>query len=515
VNPGAVELVEVDFLGKPLAKQIDNDCDGKILQPNEPTACDKALGPVLNNLFDGARAMGLCKVQVDEDSKKWGVISAGISDISAPPLGGGIKATGKALEHAFGLLPNLGPKTLAREGERLFALSTGIARAPGQPGWTEVSDPKNYSKNYSSGQPNGFPKATAGCETAGTPNDGVAFDLKIRVPTNARSLRFKYRYFGHDYPQYTCSSLNDVFSVMMSPSPLKVGDPMADGQNLSANITFEKNPANGTKKTIGINNEIFLSACEPGASKGVYPNCKAGNGAQLEGSGFEGNGATSWLVNQTNVPPGEIIFLRFAIWDSGDGIFESTVVVDDFEWSTVAIDDGAVNFAEGTASSGGSGGTGGTGGAGGSGGSSFGGSGGSGGSGIFGGAGGASGGSSGAGGSGGSSAGSGSGGTGSGGSGGVPGPCPDGSCAAPGQCCLNPGPPAQCGQDFSGLLCLLAGRSACGGRVLQGLDTGQKIALGDDLQGGTGGDELVGGFLLGALLSVGFVVADHQVGGRF
>lgn len=51
--------------------------------------------------------------------------------------------------------------------------------------------------------------------------------------------------------------------------------------------------------------------------------------------------------------------------------------------------------------------------------------------------------------------------------------------------------------------------------VLEGLDAGEEIALGDDLEGSPGGDELFGGLLLGALFPVGFVVADDEVGGVF
>lgn len=34
-----------------------------------------------------------------------------------------------------------------------------------------------------------------------------------------------------------------------------------------------------------------------------------------------------------NVVPGEVIELRLAIWDTGDGFFDSDVVLDHFRWS--------------------------------------------------------------------------------------------------------------------------------------------------------------------------------------
>jgi len=336
VNPGAVDIVNYTkntdgTQGDPLPadQQVDEDCDGKAQQPNEPTSCDAGLGATVKDPFDAARAMGLCQVKVDEASKKWGVISAAFSDIGTT-VGTPIKMQGKQLEHAFGILPGFGTTSPPREGERLFALSSGIARAPGQPGWGEA-DVCSYSKSYTSAFPPGFPKQGT-CGTTGAPNDGVALDLKIRVPTNAKSLKFNFRFFSCEYPQYTCSVYNDVFAVLMSPSPLPNGDPMADKDNILANIAFEAT-ASGTKNVIGVNNENFFTACEPGANEGNYVNCKPGNGAQLQGSGFETHGASAWLTTQVPVPSGKVMLLRFAIWDSADGILDSSAIVDNFEWS--------------------------------------------------------------------------------------------------------------------------------------------------------------------------------------
>jgi len=337
VNPGAIDIVNYTknadgTQGDPLAadKQVDEDCDGKAAQPGEALSCDAGLGASVKDPFDAARAMGLCSVKVDEASKKWGVISAVFSDIAGAPLNGKIQATGNDLDLSFGILPDFGTTSKPREGDRIFSLSSGEARAPGQPGYN-AGKVCSFGKNYASGYPSGFPKQGS-CGTTGEPNDGVALDLKIRVPTNAKTLKFSFRFFSCEYPDYTCSIYNDVFAVLMAPSPLKAGDPMADSTNSSANIAFEAT-ASGAKNVIGVNNEGFFTACEPGASQGNYVNCKSGNGAQLAGSGFEGHGASAWLTTQVPVPPGGIIFLRFAIWDSSDGILDSTAIVDNFQWS--------------------------------------------------------------------------------------------------------------------------------------------------------------------------------------
>jgi hypothetical protein len=72
--------------------------------------------------------------------------------------------------------------------------------------------------------------------------------------------------------------------------------------------------------------------------------------AQLEGTGFdtvgEGcgtgpeGGGTGWLRMSGNVTPGEVFEIRFAIWDSSGHIYDSLVLLDDWEWSVEAAEPG-------------------------------------------------------------------------------------------------------------------------------------------------------------------------------
>ena len=45
------------------------------------------------------------------------------------------------------------------------------------------------------------------------------------------------------------------------------------------------------------------------------------------------NAATGWLLTSAPALNGTIITLRFAIWDSGDAILDSLVLIDNFQWS--------------------------------------------------------------------------------------------------------------------------------------------------------------------------------------
>ena len=43
-------------------------------------------------------------------------------------------------------------------------------------------------------------------------------------------------------------------------------------------------------------------------------------------------GATGWLTTQAPIAPGETFTLEFMIWDAGDGVLDSSVLIDNFQW---------------------------------------------------------------------------------------------------------------------------------------------------------------------------------------
>ncbi len=60
----------------------------------------------------------------------------------------------------------------------------------------------------------------------------------------------------------------------------------------------------------------------------------AGDDGALVGTGFDDSASTGWITSRTPIARGSTIELLFAVWDSGDGILDSTVLLDDFTWST-------------------------------------------------------------------------------------------------------------------------------------------------------------------------------------
>ncbi len=78
--------------------------------------------------------------------------------------------------------------------------------------------------------------------------------------------------------------------------------------------------------------------------------CKLGAGG-LAGTGFEKpnnasciiGGGTFWLTTAGNIIPGDIVQLRIAIWDVTDHIFDSTALMDGFQWLANATLPGTSN----------------------------------------------------------------------------------------------------------------------------------------------------------------------------
>jgi hypothetical protein len=292
---------------------MDEDCNGT--PDDEPTDCDQGLPLDATDPFDGAKALGLCKKATD--GKMWGVVEASWVRPDGTPQG-------QPLGH--GVLPSLGINA-AQTGGSVLAISSGTARGPNDPGYKSVG---GFSKNYSSGTPAGYPKESPACAGSGFggfadgAHDGAALKVKIRVPSNAKSFKYQQNFFTYEFPNFICSDFNDFFVTIMDPKPASLPD---------GNIAFDQdgNP-------ISVNNSL-LQVCKPQVAGNKQFNCPLGD-STLMGTGFEDHAATGWLTTTAPVDTvrGKEITLMWTVWDQGDGILDSTALIDDFQWSVDAAD---------------------------------------------------------------------------------------------------------------------------------------------------------------------------------
>ena len=324
----------------------DEDCRNGDA-PLTDIECDTGLAIDSMDAMDGARAIGLCKITT-EDSGEWGVISATWVQADGTPM------LPNPMQH--GVLPTFGMVT-PHQGTSMLALSSGAARATDQPGYTPECD--TYSALGPIGPmqpgtykpPEGYPKESPACPgvISGAVFDPAGLELRIRVPSNASSFHFESNFLTYEYPQYICTTYNDFFVALLDPKPPELPD---------ANIAFDQdgNP-------ISVNNSL-LQVCDAGTYGGKMFTCPLG-ADMLTGTSFDGtapcagaipkefmdllmmfpfpfplppmatmkNAATGWLMTSGPAAAGTIITLRYAIWDSGDPILDSVVLVDKFEWS--------------------------------------------------------------------------------------------------------------------------------------------------------------------------------------
>lgn len=317
----------------------DDDDDGTV---DNPPSCDASLSQG-GAAEDFAKAIGICTTA---QSAGYGLVSAVYTR--------GYNRTDKPRDEQHGILPKFGNVIKPREGGRLGVLSTGYAQeyngASGEPfGGVETSGGFSLNgkdwwiANPTRGNgtaPPGFPKPASGCPINNNVNDVINVKLTLKAPRNASGVKFDFNFYSGEWPAYVCSNFNDGFIAYLS----------AEGFNGGAadNMSFDKN-----SNPVSVNNGFF-DRCTPSVTTGCASNKQStsqcpGGTAELAGTGFGqsgqwcspfgGNdtstngGATGWLTSSAPVKPGEEFTLEFMIWDTGDGVLDSSVLIDNFTWA--------------------------------------------------------------------------------------------------------------------------------------------------------------------------------------
>lgn len=318
VNPGAVE-VEGDG--------VDNDCNGQT-DENPQTGCSSGEKFSGTTATDLVYAMDICK---HSTNGSWGIV--GTPALTRAEGSGSVNNTQIAVMQQFGT----NSSNVAIANATMASLSSGRARDGNDPDATT-----DITYDYYTGTPpadfiaphgNQLPTTKAGCPNGSGANDGVMLSVQIKVPTNAQSFSFNFRFFSQEYWEYTCTQYNDFFIAMLYTG--------ASGIPADKNISFDSNGS-----YISVNSDQFFTVCQP---KSGYT-CPDGT-APLGGTGYDldycvetdqwgectssvkNGGATKWLSTTAPVVPGETITLKFVIWDTSDQALDSLVLIDNFKWS--------------------------------------------------------------------------------------------------------------------------------------------------------------------------------------
>jgi hypothetical protein len=321
-NPGAVEVVvtEPDMNGE-VPPPADEDCDG--MEDNPLPTCDDGLALEDIDANNGARAIDLCK---EATGNTWGVMSASYVRADGTP---------SAANLGVGIFDGFGPNVAVQKGARMLGISSGYARRPGDSGPPCFA--QSCSHNGAGTPPAGYPQDVPNCQISTLINDDIALQVQLRAPTNATGYKFRFKFYSFEYAEYVCTFFNDQFVALVDPPPM--------GAN-NGNISFDSND-----NPVSVN-IAFFDVCDPAATDfAAYcdpttsicpappnPFCPSGTD-ELLGNGFldafgsgEDGGGTSWLETTAPITGGDEFSIRFAIWDVQDSAWDSTTLIDSFEW---------------------------------------------------------------------------------------------------------------------------------------------------------------------------------------
>ncbi|MEM9489510.1 MAG: MopE-related protein [Myxococcota bacterium] len=278
VNPFAVE-VQLNGEGQP--EGLDNDCDGLIDEaiPACPSGGDR------DNPFSYADAIDACHYVTLADWNQ----SVGTDERSRSV------ATG------------YGTTYVPLSGSEFIVLSSGIAADRDDAGFVEPQSGTDFGNSIAHPDPLG----AIGCSSAdeATVNDYTEVALRLQVPSNAVGFSFDFNFMSVEYPEFVCTAFDDTFLAIL------------ESEAFSGNISFD---ALGNRVSINVG---FFDVCDVSTGSSCM-----GNEALLgTGHEFDGGG-TGWLTTTAPVLPGEKISLTFMIFDEGDFILDSAVIIDNVRW---------------------------------------------------------------------------------------------------------------------------------------------------------------------------------------
>jgi hypothetical protein len=319
VNPGAFEV---------LNNGVNDDCDAATSDTMAPPACSTVADFSAVTASDVAKAMDICQTTTSNPplpQKKWGLLSAAhrLANGNAP----GATQLNNMQNWQTAILQNYGTLMLPKKGPTMAGLSSGRMRDQNDVGFVNPPDtdhahdsnpPLAYLAAHGGNLP-GSAGCSGACASGSGANDSVAIRLSIRVPTNAKSFSYDFRFISYEYDDWKCSLFNDFYLALLTTG--------APGIPADKNISFDS-----LNNPVSVNNGFF-DVCVP---EGCYT-CPAGT-AELNGTGMgTTGGATKWLTTDAPIVPGETMQLDLMIFDVSDNMLDSNALLDNFRWNLATV----------------------------------------------------------------------------------------------------------------------------------------------------------------------------------
>ncbi len=303
---------------------------------------------------DALHALGLnCTTAGPDWVNNQNAVAVSKLSFMAPPPSGGRRSWQVATSYGTHVDPNTNkPFWGPREGEKVLLISTGTMPGPNGQGavvladgdvyndtaggtWDSDTMPPPMSASKGSADPMGFTNCDGVNDCSNTiadqwdlggedANDKMWFSFDVKAPAladgdvaDANGYTFDFAYFSAEFPEFVDSVFNDIFVVWQ------------DSEEYTGNVTF----INGQPLTV--------TALWPVDYDGAAPEL-AGTG-YVDDFFFGDAGATGWYKATGGVKPGETFTLAFAIFDMGDSDYDTTAILDNWQWDCMGCVPNEVN----------------------------------------------------------------------------------------------------------------------------------------------------------------------------
>jgi hypothetical protein len=147
--------------------------------------------------------------------------------------------------------------------------------------------------------------------------------IEFTAPANAVGFMFDFVYLSAEYPEWVDEGYNDTFYAII--------DRPDTGERI--NISFDDYGAE-----IEVDNAFFEDPPVTDLSGTGYSDMCNNEDLTYTICGS----STGWLRTSWEIEPNEQFSLTFSIHDEGDGIYDSLVIIDNFQWSLDEVDPGTI-----------------------------------------------------------------------------------------------------------------------------------------------------------------------------